>query len=170
MKTLLRFPVLLLLLCAAPFAAQAQQEEDMPQLSQDRMNEIKAQKTAYLTTKLGLTTDEAQRFWPIYNEYDDAREKLRREMRELHKSGKEEGGLTEATAKTMLAKGLDIRTRELELERTYSDRFTKSIGALKTLQLVKAERDFNKEVLRRFRDRMEERRDGRPGAPQGGRR
>ncbi len=116
----------------------------MPALSGERLKEIKAQKTAYLTTKLGLTTEEAQRFWPIYNEYDDAREKLRKEMRELHKSGKEEGGLTEATAKVMLTKGLDIRTRELELERTYSERFSKSIGALKTVQLVKAERDFNR--------------------------
>ena len=93
-------------------------------------------------------------------------EKLRREMRELHKSGKDQSALTEASAKAMLAKGLDIRTRELELERTYSERFTKSVGALKTLHLIKAERDFNKEVLRRFRDRMEERRDGPPrGAP-----
>ena len=169
MNTIFRLPILLLLMCTATFAAQAQ-EDDMPALSGERLKEIKAQKTAYLTTKLGLTTEEAQRFWPIYNEYDDAREKLRKEMRELHKSGKEEGGLTEATAKVMLTKGLDIRTRELELERTYSERFSKSIGALKTVQLVKAERDFNKEVLRRFRDRMEERRDGRPGPPPGGRR
>ncbi|MBP7408908.1 MAG: hypothetical protein KA941_09130 [Flavobacteriales bacterium] len=169
MNTIFRLPILLLLMCTATFAAQAQ-EDDMPALSGERLKEIKAQKTAYLTTKLGLTTEEAQRFWPIYNEYDDTREKLRKEMRELHKSGKEEGGLTEATAKVMLTKGLDIRTRELELERTYSERFSKSIGALKTVQLVKAERDFNKEVLRRFRDRMEERRDGRPGPPPGGRR
>lgn len=169
MNTIFRLPILLLLMCTATFAAQAQ-EDDMPALSGERLKEIKAQKTAYLTTKLGLTTEEAQRFWPIYNEYDDAREKLRKEMRDLHKSGKEEGGLTEATAKVMLTKGLDIRTRELELERTYSERFSKSIGALKTVQLVKAERDFNKEVLRRFRDRMEERRDGRPGPPPGGRR
>ena len=169
MNTIFRLPILLLLMCTATFAAQAQ-EDDMPALSGERLKEIKAQKTAYLTTKLGLTTEEAQRFWPIYNEYDDTREKLRKEMRELHKSGKEDGGLTEATAKVMLTKGLDIRTRELELERTYSERFSKSIGALKTVQLVKAERDFNKEVLRRFRDRMEERRDGRPGPPPGGRR
>lgn len=169
MNTIFRLPILLLLMCTATFAAQAQ-EDDMPALSGERLKEIKAQKTAYLTTKLGLTTEEAQRFWPIYNEYDDTREKLRKEMRELHKSGKEEGGLTEATAKVMLTKGLDIRTRELELERTYSERFSKSIGALKTVQLVKAERDFNKEVLRRFRDRMEERRDGSPGPPPGGRR
>ena len=145
MNTIFRLPILLLLMCTATFAAQAQ-EDDMPALSGERLKEIKAQKTAYLTTKLGLTTEEAQRFWPIYNEYDDTREKLRKEMRELHKSGKEEGGLTEATAKVMLTKGLDIRTRELELERTYSERFSKSIGALKTVQLVKAERDFNKEV------------------------
>ncbi len=166
MKTLLRTPALLLvLLLAAPHTVRAQ-EDDMPPPSEERMKEIKAQKTAYLTTKLGLTSEEAQRFWPIYNEYDESREKLRREMRELHKSGKDQSALTEASAKAMLAKGLDIRTRELELERTYSERFTKSVGALKTLHLIKAERDFNKEVLRRFRDRMEERRDGPPrGAP-----
>ncbi len=168
MKTLIRVPaLLLLLLCAAPFATQAQEEEEMPALTNERLQEIKAQKTAYLTTKLGLTTDEAQRFWPIYNEFDEAREKLRKEMRDLHRSGKEGGGLDEAKAKQLLSKGLDLRSRELELERTYSDRFVKSIGAVKTVQLVKAERDFNKEVLRRYRERMEERRGGQKGPPPG---
>ncbi|MBK8497962.1 MAG: hypothetical protein IPL52_03885 [Flavobacteriales bacterium] len=167
MRTLTRIATFLFL---AFFACIANaQEDDMPGLAPERMQEIKAQKSAYITTKLGLTSDEAQRFWPVYNEYDEAREKQRREMRELHK-GARDGELDDAKAKETLNKGLDIRARELELERTYNDRFIKSIGAVKTLQLVKAERDFNREVLRRFRERMEERRDGRPGPPPGGRR
>lgn len=167
MRTLIRTAAFTFVAFAA-CAAHAQ-EDDMPGLTPERMQEIKAQKSAYITTKLALTSDEAQRFWPVYNEYDEAREKQRKEMRELHKSARD-GELDEAKAKEALSKGLEIRARELELERTYNDRFIKSIGAVKTLQLVKAERDFNREVLRRFRERMEERRDGRPGPPPGGRR
>lgn len=168
MKTLLRTAVLSLLTLVA--SASLAQDDEIPGLTPERMKEIKAQKTAYLTTKLGLTTEEAQRFWPIYNEYDEARTKLRKELRDLHKSARDsEGGMDEAKAREVLNKGLDVRAREVELERTYNDRFVKSIGAVKTLQLVKAERDFNREVLKRYRERMEERRDGQPGAPPGGR-
>ncbi len=59
------------------------------------------------------------------------------------------------------------RQKELDLEKTYTERFKKAIGAVKTVQLRKAEHDFNREVLRKFRDRMEDRR-GKEG-PQRGR-
>lgn len=162
MKTLRTLTALTIGLLVA--STSLAQDEEMPGLAPERMKEIKAQKTAYLTTKLGLTSEEAQRFWPIYNEYDEAREKLRKEMRELHKSAHSEGEMDEAKAREVLNKGLEVRSRELELERTYNERFSKSVGAVKTLQLVKAERDFNREVLKRFRERMEERREGRQGA------
>jgi hypothetical protein len=32
---------------------------------------IEALKIAYLTKKLNLSTEEAQKFWPIYNKYSD---------------------------------------------------------------------------------------------------
>ncbi|HRH39180.1 MAG TPA: hypothetical protein PK760_12595 [Flavobacteriales bacterium] len=168
MKTKLRSSFLALFCMGA--LASIGQDDDMPAVSGDRLKEIKAQKVAYITSKINLTSEEAQRFWPIYNEFDESREKLRAELRDLHKSNKGTE-LTEAQAKETLAKGLDVRTRELELERTYSDRFVKSIGAVKTVDLVKAEREFQREVLRRFRERMQEQRGaGGPGGRPGGRR
>ncbi|MBL7952252.1 MAG: Spy/CpxP family protein refolding chaperone [Flavobacteriales bacterium] len=133
------------------------QDEDMPPPSGERLKEIKAQKSAYITSRLELTPEQAQQFWPIYNEMDEKQDALRKEMRELHKSAKGDSTLTEAEASQILDKALQTRQKELDLERTYSERFKKSIGAVKTLKLKKAERDFNKEVLKRFRDRMEER-------------
>jgi hypothetical protein len=163
--------IALALLMAALFTSPVQlcaQEDDMPPLSEERIKEIKAQRTAYLTTKLGLTSEEAQRFWPVYNEFDEAREKLRREMREVMRTGRSSGeAMTEATAEQLLARGLSIRERELALERTYKDRFVKVIGAVKTLELRKAERDFQREVLRRYRERMEGRGGDRSGPPPG---
>lgn len=142
------------------------QPDDMPPLSEERLQEVKAQRTAYLTTKLGLTPDEAQRFWPVYNEFDSEREKLRKELRENIRTVRKDGGaLKESDANEILSKGLTLRQEELDLERTYTDRFVKAIGAVKVVELHKAERDFNREVLKRLRERMEERREGRPGSP-----
>jgi len=140
------------------------QGDEPPPPSEERLQEIKAQKTAYLTTKLGLSPEEAQRFWPVYNEYDDAREKLRRELHNVMRTSRKEGpSMTEEQAEQALAKGLVLRQQELDLERNYKDRFVKSVGAVKTLALHKAERDFQREVLRQYKERME----GKPGPPPG---
>lgn len=158
------FPLFALLMLA-PMLGLAQ-PDDMPPLSEERLQEVKAQRTAYLTTKLGLSTEEAQRFWPIYNEFDAEREKLRKELRDNIRSvRKDGGGLSEAQAKEVLDKGLVLRQRELDLERDYTARFSKAIGSVKVVELHRAERDFNREVLKRLRERMEERREGRPGGP-----
>lgn len=163
MKRLFTFALGALLLSAPRIMAQGP-DDDMPPLPEDRLREIKAQKTAYLTTKLRLTTEEAQRFWPIYNEVDEARDALRRELREnMRPARKQSEALTEQEAEQMLVKGLQIRQREVDLERTSAERFAKAIGPVKTVELIRAERDFQREVLRRMRERMEERRDGARG-------
>jgi Spy/CpxP family protein refolding chaperone len=158
MRTLLfrTLPLAASLLLGA-MAAQAQ-DDDLPPPTGERLKEIKAQKSAYITARLELTPEQAQHFWPIYNEMDDKQDALRKEMRELHKGAKGDTTLTEAAATQLLDKALRTRQKELDLEKTYSERFKNSIGAVKTLKLKKAERDFNKEVLKRFRDRMEDRR------------
>ncbi|HMC98351.1 MAG TPA: hypothetical protein VKG92_11885 [Flavobacteriales bacterium] len=163
MRTLIHRTLLAVLLVTGTSFIQAQDEE-MPPPSEERMKEIKAQKSAYLTTKLSLTPEQAQNFWPIYNQFDEERETLRRSMRDQLKDARKEGStMTEAQASELLEKGLMMRQRELDLERGYMDRFKKSIGAVKTVELHKAERDFNKEVVRRYRERME----GHKGAPGG---
>jgi Spy/CpxP family protein refolding chaperone len=163
MTRLLHRIILLAALLPAMATPLFAQEEDMPPPSDERMKEIKAQKSAYLTTKLELTSEEAQRFWPIYNEYDAQQETLRREMREMHRDTRDMGSMTEAQATALIEKALANRQKELDLERTYSEKFKKSIGAVKTVRLHKAERDFNREVLRRFKERMGERHgDGQP--------
>ena len=42
---------------------------------------IKAMKVSYITEKLNLTSEEAEKFWPIYNEYDA-------KMRDIHRAHK----------------------------------------------------------------------------------
>ncbi len=153
-------------LIAMPLVSLAQ-EDEVPAIPQERVQEIKAQRTAFLTQRLDLTPEEAQKFWPVYNQYDKESEAVRKEMREAHKATKKDSDLTDAEASAAIDKELAGRQKELDLRRKYSAEFKKVIGPVKTFKLGKAERDFNKELIKRMRDRMEDRRGGGDG---GGRR
>ncbi len=144
-----------LLVAASGLSAQ---DDDMLGIAEDRLQEIKAQKTAFLTQRLDLSPEEAQRFWPVYNQFDKELDAVRKEVRDERKDAKKDGELTEAEASAAIDKELASRQKELDLRKKYAAEFKKTIGALKTMKLGKAERDFRRELIKRVRDRVEERR------------
>lgn len=158
---------LLAILCFASIAiVLSAQEEDgpMPPLSQDRLQEIKAQKSAFITRQLQLTPEQARSFWPIYDQYESEMTALRQEIRADRSDMKKGGDLSEADAAKAITAELGNRQRQLDLRKKYVEQFKKSIGSVKTLALGRAERDFNRELLSRMRQGNEGRR-GRPGPP-----
>ncbi len=160
---------LLLALLVSPITALAQ-DEDLFSIAEDRMQEIKAQKTAFITQRLDLTPAEAEKFWPVYNQFDKELDANRKEMREASKSAKKDDDLTESEASAAIDRDMASRQKELDTRKKYAVEFKKTIGAVKTMKLGKAERDFKKELIKRVRDRMEERRGGgQPGGRRDGR-
>ncbi len=147
--------------------AATAQEDDMPQIPEERLQEIKAQRTAFLTQRLDLSPAEAEKFWPVFNQYDKEQEVVRKELRDMHRGMRKDTEVSEAEAAAAIDKELAARQKELDIRKKYAAEFKRTIGAVKTMRLGKAERDFNRELLKRLRDRMEERRNGAP--PPGGR-
>ena len=99
------------LLIAFLFFASVMQAQD------GKHEKIKALKTAYITEQLGLTSEEAEKFWPIYNRYDekfhDLRRKEKKEIFQKLKDGME--NLSEAEANALIEKSILIESEELEL-------------------------------------------------------
>jgi hypothetical protein len=60
---IIKYIILLFISFTITFSSLAQESKS------DKKQEIKSQKIAFFTDKMGLTPDEAQIFWPIYNEY-----------------------------------------------------------------------------------------------------
>lgn len=159
MRTATTLVCITLLSWLGPLSAQAQSQAGK---RSDQLKEIKAQRVAYLTSELALTPAEAQVFWPIYNEMDQERELLKRERpRSPRVNGSEAEPLSEQEALALLKERHRIAQQELDLERRYDDRFLKAIGAPRTVDLHRAEQDFRREVVRRFKERM--RQDGGRG-------
>ena len=73
----------------------------------EKREQIKAMKVAFITTELDLNSSEAEKFWPIYNAFEDENNKLRRQSYNKRKVEDMES-LTELEAKKLLSQRINI--------------------------------------------------------------
>jgi hypothetical protein len=136
---------------SCPVLAQ-DEEESLPQDPKAR-EKINAARVAYITERLGFTPDEAEKFWPIYREFSQKRQELRREYNSL-KRNPDQNKTLEQNEKALLDLGFKIKQQELDLEKTYSDRLIKVVSAQKIMALRKAEKDFVDLVIKQIQQRQ----------------
>ena len=121
--------IILLILLYTGFAASA-----MAQDEQKDIGRLQAYKIAFLTKKLNLSPEEAQKFWPIYNKYET-------ELR----SARIEGRSTK--------KEIETEEKILNIRKKYNTEFTKAISSEKVNQLFKSEREFSNMIQREILER-----------------
>jgi len=123
---------------------------------QNRFERIKALKTAYITDKVGLTSQEAEKFWPIYNKYEKELHLLKVvERREIHQKLKDEGGLdamSESDANNLKNNILELRKEIFMKEQEKFTALDKVLSAKKMIRLYGAEESFKNELLRMFKN------------------
>lgn len=145
--------ILLLMILVSPVFAQEDNSnnnnDDVQQLDPKAEQKIKAAHAAYITERLGLTPEEAEKFWPVYREYAQKRQDLRQQFRDAKKKGENE--------KDLLDLDLKIKQQELDLEKDYSGRFQKVITPQKVMNLRQAEGDFRRLLLRQIQQRQHRR-------------
>ncbi|MBS1566474.1 MAG: hypothetical protein JST39_18970, partial [Bacteroidetes bacterium] len=78
-----RILLILLVGLGLSFHGFSQETDDQKDGSPGR---LEALKIAYLTKKLDLTTEEAQRFWPVYNKYTEEIHAIRKEQKQKNLS------------------------------------------------------------------------------------
>ena len=102
---------------------------------------IEAAKIALITNRLDLTPAQAQKFWPMYNEFAKRRGTLRSEMKTKAREMSDE-------QRVKLA--LEVKQRELDLEKNYSQKMLDVISAKQVVALRRAEGEFRDMLIRRI--------------------
>jgi hypothetical protein len=142
------YPVFLLLI-SFNFYAQGERMKD-------KKEQIKAMKVAFLTTELDLTPSEAEKFWPIYNTFDDKQFELRHQkMKGYFKRMNDDqlNLLSEKEANTLLSQ-IESNDEELfQLRKKFTSSLKGVIPSVKIIKLRKAEEDFNRKLLQQYRDK-----------------
>lgn len=124
--------------------------------SQDKQGKekIKKLKIAYFTENLNFTEEEAQQFWPIYNAYDDTNFELRiKGLSKIKHELKYLEDMSEAEASEILNRLEAIEKQVHENNRNLIKKLRKFLSAKKIIMLKKAERDFNRKLMKGFRKR-----------------
>lgn len=115
----------------------------------DKKDKIEALRAAFITEQLGLTSDESQKFWPVYNEYQDKLKAARKEFKNQKASFS-----TDKEAQDFLDAELLLKQREVALYKDYYDRFKKILPVKKVARLRQAEEEFKKILLEKLKEKQ----------------
>ena len=146
MKTKFILPIIILFVTSLSFS----------QGFRDKKEKVKALKVAYITEQLDLTTDEAQKFWPVYNAFDDKQGELRHEKMRAILDRFQPGNidkLSEKEASALLIQMEKIEEDLFNLRNKFIKDLQGVISAKKIIKLKKAEEDFNRELLKQMREK-----------------
>lgn len=141
-------PILLLLVS---FSFYAQNDKD-----DEKREKIKAYKVSFLTTELELTSTEAERFWPIYNAYDDKQFELRHQKMKTYLRKLKDDNVNSLSEKEAAALLSQIESTDKELyflREKYMSNLRKVLSAKKILKLKKSEDDFNRKLLKQYKEK-----------------
>jgi hypothetical protein len=112
----------------------------------ERYEQIEAIKVAFITKKLDLTTEEAQKFWPVYNNYQ-------KELMELMKKRREFRQKTDIAPNDKINADLAYESKMLDLKKKYKKLYSRTIPSEKILLLYQAEREFREHLIKQLNHR-----------------
>ena len=81
-----------------------------------KREKIEVQKIAFITKQLDLTPEEAQKFWPVYNQFSDARKQLHKQHKE---NRKDIDNLSDSEIEKLIDNHIILDQKELDLKKKY---------------------------------------------------
>ena len=117
---------------------------------------VKAFKIAYITEQLDLTPQEAQKFWPIYNEHEENMEKVNKREKNLIRDLRQQStspDFTDSMAGEYLNDFITVEEKKASLKKQLIVSLKNVIPNKKILTLIKAEADFHKRLVQQLREK-----------------
>lgn len=121
-----------------------------------KKEQIKALKVAFITNELALTSDEAIKFWPLFNAFEEKQQEIKKQKLKGYLKRVDDGSfdnLSEKEATTMLAQMESTEDELYQLKKKFISNLKGVISPIKILKLKKAEENFNRKLLQQYRDR-----------------
>ncbi len=109
-----------------------------------RQSKVEQVREVYIRRRLKLTSDESEKFWPVYRRYQDALTAVRE--KQIKNGSKADGA--DQVANELFYEGEIVKVRQF-----YTTEFLKILPAEKVSELLKAEKEFRDELIKQLRER-----------------
>jgi len=141
MKKVIWIQTVILFLGLAAYAQKPTTEYDKEKLE--------AARVAFITNRLDLKPEQAEKFWPLFNQYNEERTKMMDKVSSLNRESMQE--ITEARAKEIIQKRFSIQQQLLDREKIFMEEITKVISLQQAIKLGGVNREFTRQVYQRHR-------------------
>jgi hypothetical protein len=125
-------------------------KEEKQKMHAEKREKIDSAKTAFITERLSLTPAQSEKFFPLYKEYNDKRKALRKDRGAL-KSQSGNLSATDEQLKADMNTLLDLRQKEVDLDKEYFGKFQKVISIRQVAELYHSESLFTRELIKNYR-------------------
>jgi hypothetical protein len=113
--------------------------------SQPGREKVEALRMSFISKRLALSNAESEKFWPLYNEYNDKVKAIRRNLKQNYKHAQE--SLNDKSAEELYQLDLQSKQAETDVHKAYSEKLRAVIGVKKMVLLRLAEEDFKREMM-----------------------
>ena len=152
----LRLFITTTILCVAGMAVTVQAQDKR---NDDWKQKMMSEKIAFLTNELQITPEEAQSFWPVYNQIfkdkDEALKNVFKTFRELEEAI--ENGKSEKEIKRLLAAYLEAEQRQRDTDSQVAEQIGKVLPVEKTARFFIAEEKFRRQQIHRLHGKPDSR-------------
>ncbi len=115
----------------AMLGAVAVAQESAPSQKQLDIAALRAQRKAVVGANMKLTPDEAKAFWPLYQQYEDAMDKVdKRHAQEIKDYAKNYQNLTDAQANQKLDAVMQVNQDRLDVQKEYVPKFRAALPGI----------------------------------------
>jgi Rps23 Pro-64 3,4-dihydroxylase Tpa1-like proline 4-hydroxylase len=117
---------------------------------------LDAYKIAFFTKRLNLTSLEAEKFWPVYNEFQDNKTKIQLERQELNRNfNQNELNMSEREMTEAGDRFVGLEVREAALAQEFHTKIKTILSPVKILRLYQAENQYRLQLLKELQERRE---------------
>jgi hypothetical protein len=122
------------------------------------LERLNAYKIGFITKRLNLTSQEAERFWPVYNEFQEKKNKIQRERLEIIRNfNQNELNMSDKEMSDAAEMIVALEIREAALTREFHDKVKTVLPPVKILRLYQAENQYRLQLLKELQERNQAR-------------
>ena len=139
-ETMKRVGIILLIMLMFPVIRSAAQNPNLEKLNN--------YKIGFFTKKLNLSSEEAEKFWPVYNEYQGQRNLIQLEKLKLNRNfNLNESTLSDNQLEEMGDKYVDCLVQESALAVTFHKKLKEVLPPVKVIRYYQTENQYKVQLL-----------------------
>ena len=117
---------------------------------------LNAYKIGFITKRINLTPQEAEKFWPVYNDYQELKYKIQRERQDINKNfNQNENSISDQEMIKAADRIIELQVSEAALAKDFHEKVKTILSPYKVLRLYQAENQYRMQLLKELQERKQ---------------